>query len=353
MNPVLVEAHRGNAVESAHRGALAVVDADGGCVLALGDIQRPIFPRSAVKVLQALPLVASGAADALQLSDEELALACASHNGEPAHVATAAGMLAKAGRGCARAGMRHALALPRGLPARDGGARRNAQRAAQQLLGQACRLRLPGLPAGGRPAACSTTPGATCRPTHPVMREVTQALQAATGCDLSTTAHGIDGCSIPTYAHPAAAPGAGLRARRHRHRPERRPCARRAAAAPGRGQGAVHGRRHRPLRHARDAAAGRARVLQGRRRRRVLRGAARARPGRGPEDRRRQQRPRGRGGDGGADRGLRRAGRWRGPADAQPQRRVPEELERHRGRRAARLGGAAQAAAPPINPEPA
>ena len=85
-NPILVEAWRGDSVESAHRGALAVVDADGGVVLALGDTQRPIFPRSAIKVLQALPLVASGAADALRLSDEELALACASHNGEPAHV---------------------------------------------------------------------------------------------------------------------------------------------------------------------------------------------------------------------------------------------------------------------------
>ena len=53
------------------------------CTLALGDIERPIFPRSAVKVLQALPLVASGAADRWQLTDEELALACASHGGEP------------------------------------------------------------------------------------------------------------------------------------------------------------------------------------------------------------------------------------------------------------------------------
>ena len=48
MNPILVEATRGDAVESAHRGALAVVDADGGLVLSLGDIERPVFPRSAV-----------------------------------------------------------------------------------------------------------------------------------------------------------------------------------------------------------------------------------------------------------------------------------------------------------------
>ena len=72
-NPILVQAWRGGIVESAHRGAFAVVDADGALRMAIGDIDRPIFPRSACKVLQALPLVASGAADALQLTDEELA----------------------------------------------------------------------------------------------------------------------------------------------------------------------------------------------------------------------------------------------------------------------------------------
>ncbi|MFY7857628.1 MAG: asparaginase, partial [Rubrivivax sp.] len=74
-NPVLVHALRGGITESFHRGALAIVDADGGVMTALGDIDRPIFGRSAVKVLQALPLVASGAAEAFGLTDEELALA--------------------------------------------------------------------------------------------------------------------------------------------------------------------------------------------------------------------------------------------------------------------------------------
>ena len=97
MNPTLVEVLRGNLVESRHAGAVAVLDADGGVLAALGDIDRPVFPRSAVKVLQALPLLASGAAERLQLSDAELALACASHGGEPLHASTAAAMLAKAG----------------------------------------------------------------------------------------------------------------------------------------------------------------------------------------------------------------------------------------------------------------
>ena len=97
MNPILVEVMRGNAIESVHRGAVAIVDADGAVLASLGDVEHPIFPRSAVKVLQALPLVASGAADQLGLADDELAIACASHGGEEIHAQTAARMLAKAG----------------------------------------------------------------------------------------------------------------------------------------------------------------------------------------------------------------------------------------------------------------
>ena len=97
-NPVLVEVSRGALVEARHRGAVAVVDVAGAAVLSLGDVGRPVFPRSAVKALQALRLLETGVADALNLSDAELALACASHSGEPAHVAAAAAMLRKAGR---------------------------------------------------------------------------------------------------------------------------------------------------------------------------------------------------------------------------------------------------------------
>src|SRR5438270_1290276 len=103
-NPVLVEVVRAALTESHHRGAVAVVDADGATVLALGDVAQPVYPRSAVKPLQALPLVESGAADRYGFGDEELALACASHGGEPAHVAVAQRMLARAGLDAAALG---------------------------------------------------------------------------------------------------------------------------------------------------------------------------------------------------------------------------------------------------------
>ncbi len=64
-NPVLVEVTRGGAVESRHRGSVCVVDADGVSVLALGDVEEPVFPRSAVKAIQALPLVESGSPTAM------------------------------------------------------------------------------------------------------------------------------------------------------------------------------------------------------------------------------------------------------------------------------------------------
>src|SRR5258708_15888246 len=85
-NLVLVEVIRGSLLESEHRGRVAVIDADGNAVLRLGDVARPVFPRSAVKPLQALPLVETGAADRFGFGDEELALASASHAAEPAHL---------------------------------------------------------------------------------------------------------------------------------------------------------------------------------------------------------------------------------------------------------------------------
>lgn len=89
MNPVLVNRWRGNAIESRHRGSVAVVESSGRVFAALGDVQRAVFPRSAIKFLQTIPFVESGAVDAFSLDDRHIALACASHNGEPIHAGLA------------------------------------------------------------------------------------------------------------------------------------------------------------------------------------------------------------------------------------------------------------------------
>src|SRR5262245_4016167 len=96
-NPLVVEITRGGMVESRHRAAVAVVDADGKVVRAWGDVERPVYGRSAIKPLQALPLIESGAAEKYNVSVAEIALACASHNGEPRHVELVPAWLSRIG----------------------------------------------------------------------------------------------------------------------------------------------------------------------------------------------------------------------------------------------------------------
>ncbi len=96
-NPVLVELTRGDIVESVHRGSVAVADSQRRIVFALGDLDTPVYPRSSLKPIQALPLIESGAADAFGLGDEEIALACASHSGEPMHTTRVAAWLKRIG----------------------------------------------------------------------------------------------------------------------------------------------------------------------------------------------------------------------------------------------------------------
>lgn len=199
-NPVLVELLRAATVESAHRGALAVCDADGGLLCALGDIDRPVFPRSAVKALQALPLLTSGAADRFGLDDEELALACASHNGEAAHVRVAAGMLAKCGLDAG------ALECGAHWPGLDVAQRSMAARGdTPTALHNNC----SGKHAGFACLGCALASGEPLpwlrgyvRHEHPLMREVTHALICVTGMDLELAPRGVDGCSIPTFGIP-------------------------------------------------------------------------------------------------------------------------------------------------------
>jgi L-asparaginase II len=194
-NPVLVEVMRGGLIESRHRGAVAVVDADGAAVLALGDVDRPIFPRSAVKALQALPLVETGAADRLGLTGEELALACASHSGEADHVAAAQSMLARAGLDASalRCGAHPPIHQPSAAALyRAGGA--------PTALHNNC----SGKHAGFLCLACAlgAEPRGYVEADHPVQRAVKAAIESISGFALTDERRGIDGCSVPTWAVP-------------------------------------------------------------------------------------------------------------------------------------------------------
>jgi L-asparaginase II len=197
-DPMLVEVTRGDLVESRHRGACAVVDARGKVVLAIGDIAQPVYGRSALKPLQALPLIESGAAEHFGLGDREIALACGSHRGEAVHVAAVAAWLARIGM--------TAEALDCGAhPPLDGAAAQELVRRgeAPSALHNNC---------SGKHAGFLTTARHRGEPVrgyiaaeHPVQQRVLAALAAMTGVDLAAAARGIDGCGIPVVALPLVA----------------------------------------------------------------------------------------------------------------------------------------------------
>jgi L-asparaginase II len=194
---------RGAFVESDHRGAGAVVDADGRAVMEFGDAERAVYPRSAVKALQAVPLVESGAADRLGLSDNEIALACASHSGSESHVAAVRGMLAKAGYD------ESVLECGPHWPLGENEARALAR------LGRtptALNNNCSGKHAGFVCLACAmgVDPKGYVAPDHAVQREVKAAIERITGARLSEEMRGIDGCAIPTYAVPLVALARGF-----------------------------------------------------------------------------------------------------------------------------------------------
>ncbi len=195
MDPVLVEVTRGGRVESAHRGAVVVVDTAGRVVFSTGDVDQAVYPRSAVKALLALPLVESGAADRLGLIPAELALACSSHSGEAVHVAGAASMLTKAGRD------ETALECGAHWPGKAEAARALAASGRQPT---ALHNNCSGKHAGFVCLACARgdDPAGYVRPDHPTMRVVTDALAHMTGVALDESNVAVDGCSIPTYAIP-------------------------------------------------------------------------------------------------------------------------------------------------------
>lgn len=92
-----VEVWRGPLVESRHRVSVAVVDGGGRMRACAGDPTVPVFARSSAKPIQALPLAEDGVLERFGMGDRELALACASHSGEPRHVSVATAMLRRIG----------------------------------------------------------------------------------------------------------------------------------------------------------------------------------------------------------------------------------------------------------------
>ena len=194
-NPVLVDVTRGEMVESRHRGAVAVVRADGQTIGGIGDVTRLIYPRSALKPLQTLHLVESGAAAAYQLGEREIALACASHNAEEQHVTAVIQWLK--GLGLNESALECGAHPPRRSFDREALLHQGKKPgpAHNNCSGKHCGFLTAALH-GGHP------PQAYIAREHPVQQAVMTLIGELAGSSLQQAPHGIDGCGIPVAGIP-------------------------------------------------------------------------------------------------------------------------------------------------------
>jgi L-asparaginase II len=193
----LVRVTRGGVVESTHRGAVVLVE-DGRETLVLGDPDRVVFYRSANKPLQAIEVVACGAADAFGLAPAELAIAAGSHSGEPRHLETVRSLLAKAG-------------VPESALRCGGHRSSNPSVAFAQ--------RRDGVPVTSILSNCSGKHAAMLAsakhrgaplegyldPAHPVQASIRAHVAAFAGIAPEALHVGVDGCGAPAFALPLRA----------------------------------------------------------------------------------------------------------------------------------------------------
>lgn len=193
-----VDALRGTVVESRHRVSIAIVASDGALVARSGDPDLVTFWRSAAKPFQAIPLIAEGAADALGVSEEELALACASHNGEPRHVEVARRFLD-------RSGSTERDLVCGGHPSlSESVARAMAERGEEPTKAHSnCSGKHAGMLAVARFREWDKTGYA--KPEHPVQRRCLAEVAAWTGLRESEISLATDGCGVPSFALPLRA----------------------------------------------------------------------------------------------------------------------------------------------------
>jgi L-asparaginase II len=194
-NPMIAEVTRGSIVESRHTGSYAVVNGEGQVVAAEGDVAAAIYPRSAVKAFQCLPLIESGAADRFGFTQEEIALCCSSHNGEASHVRVAQALLAKAGNAepLYECGAHWPLHEATRLELIRGGG-------TSLSVHNNCSGKHAGMLALARHLGAD--PHGYSDPAHPVQRLIARRMGEICSVDLDGQPVGIDGCSVPTWAIP-------------------------------------------------------------------------------------------------------------------------------------------------------
>ncbi len=193
--PILARVFRGDRTESAHRGCVAVVDEDGRLVARAGAPRGGIYLRSAAKPFQAIPLLEAGGEKAFRLGDDEIALVCASHGGEPRHVRVARRMLARGGFSV------EDLACGAQLPMHEPSARAllaSGERptalhnnCSGKHAGLLLACRLYGFEAAGY-----------WKPDHPLQQKIVGRVGDLCGVAVSRIGIAVDGCSLPVFYLP-------------------------------------------------------------------------------------------------------------------------------------------------------
>lgn len=194
----LVQTLRGGTLESMHLGAVAVCDLQGKLVAGAGDPHWLAFTRSTLKALQALPFVRGGGPQLFNFSRENIALMCASHSGEPVHVAQVQDMLDKAGVshkalqcGCHLPLYAEVGAAPRPEPGSWDERHHNCSGKHAGFLAWCVQH--------GHPLGNYLAPG------HPLQQAIRRDVAAVSGLSTDDLKIGIDGCSAPNYAMPLSA----------------------------------------------------------------------------------------------------------------------------------------------------
>lgn len=191
----LIELTRGGYSECLHFGAVAVVNARGDVLAHVGNPGLVTFSRSTLKALQALPFVEAGGPHQLGYTQAEVALLCASHNGEPMHVLAAQSMLDKAGASHQR--LRCGCHVPYHL--QDAGMAPPSDAVFDER-----HHNCSGKHAGflGYCAIHGISDDDYTATDHPLQAAIREHVARAVGMDAADLKLGIDGCSAPNYALP-------------------------------------------------------------------------------------------------------------------------------------------------------
>lgn len=194
----LVEVWRGPIIESRHSGHLVAVDGNGRHICSLGLPETVTYLRSSGKPFQALPVVFSGAADRFGFSEQEVAIACGSHNGEPVHVETVRSMLRKIGlpESALNCGVHEPYSVD---VARDLIRRQEPPAAIQNN----CSGKHAGMLALAKHLGAATE--TYDEPTNPVQQMILQTVSDFSGVPVSEVVVGTDGCGVPVFAIPVSA----------------------------------------------------------------------------------------------------------------------------------------------------